>query len=87
MVAKAGSLKLDSGGQAGADEVLRYFPDLEIPEGLTLADLEKAEDMVMDWCDGRELRAIVLVSKLFRHLEEARRATLSGKSLLDIELC
>jgi hypothetical protein len=60
--------------QAGA------FPNLPIPEGLTLEDLEVAEDMIMDWCESAENRAVDTVIKLFQHLQAARLANLSGTS-------
>jgi hypothetical protein len=86
MVDKADFLKLDNGGQAGADDLKIYFPELSVPEGLTLKDLEEAEQMVFDWEDGDEdykprYRAIVLVLKVFEHLMAAVRA--AGKARLE----
>lgn len=44
-------------GEAGAPDtlggVLRAFPDLRIPSGLTLEDLEAASEIVLAW-QGRE---------------------------------
>jgi hypothetical protein len=86
MVDKAGLLELERSRQAGVDDLKTYFPDLSVPEGLTLADLEAAEQMVFDWEDGDEedkprYRAIVLVIKVFEHFMGALRA--AGKVHLE----
>jgi hypothetical protein len=85
MVDKADLLELDNQRQAGADDLKIYFPELNAPEWLTLADLEVAQQMVFDWEDGSEdykprYRAFVLVLKVFEHLDAARRA--AGKAHL-----
>ena len=66
---------VDSPRQAGDNDVIfRLFPDLRIPDGLTIADLGIAEDMILDWEERCELRALVLVAKVFDFLMAARRA-------------
>jgi hypothetical protein len=56
------------------NELKRYFPELDAPDGLTLADLESAEQMVFDWEEGRDFRALTLVVRLYEHLKAAARA-------------
>jgi hypothetical protein len=72
-------------GEAGAPDtlggVLRAFPDLCIPGGLSLEDLEAAGEIVLAW-QGREdefaddFRGLKLAAKLceyFRAADSARR--------------
>ncbi len=71
---KAGVRPYTDSRQAGADEDLRrYFPELDVPGGLTLADLEAAEQMVFDWEDNGDWRAFGLVLNIFQHLLAASR--------------
>ena len=79
MVDKADCLQLDNGRQAGADDLKKYFPELDVPSGLTFVDLEAAEQMVFDWEDGGDHRAFALVLRIFEHLEAARHAALKGQ--------
>ena len=55
-------------GQAGASA------NLQIPDGLTLEDLEAAEEMVIEWKESHDYRAIDVVIKIFEHLTAAARA-------------
>jgi hypothetical protein len=61
-------------GQAGASA------NLTIPEGLNVDDLETAEDMVLDWHESGDYRAIDLVIKLYEHLAVAARGERSRSS-------
>jgi hypothetical protein len=54
-------------GQAGASANLR------VPDGLTVADLEAAEDMVYEWHESGDYRAIDVVIKVYEHLTAAAR--------------
>lgn len=79
MVDKASVLELESSRQAGADDDLRtHFPELNVPQGLTLADLEAAEDMVLEWENNGEYRAFALVLRVFEHLTAAVQAAQRG---------
>jgi hypothetical protein len=50
MVDKAECHQLDNAGQAGPDDDLkRYFPELDVPAGITFVDLEAVELMIDDW--------------------------------------
>ena len=72
MVDKADCLQLDTGGQAGADDLKTYFPELNVPDGITWKDLEVAEQMVFDWEEKPEShRAFGLVLRVFEHLRAA----------------
>ena len=54
-------------GQAGASA------NLQIPEGLTVADLEAAEGMILEWHGSGDYRAIDVVIKVYEHLTAAAR--------------
>jgi hypothetical protein len=70
-------------GEAGAPDtlggVLRAFPDLRIPSGLTLEDLEAASEIVLAW-QGREdefaddFRGLKLAAKLCEYFRAAASA-------------
>jgi hypothetical protein len=74
MVDKAQTNTLNNGRQAGADEVKRCFPNLRIPAGLTFADLYDVEDLILDWRDEDEPRALELVVTIYGRLMAARVA-------------
>jgi hypothetical protein len=59
-----------AGGQAGASA------NLQIPDGLTLEDLETAEGMVIEWKESHDYRAVDVVLKVYEHLAAASRARL-----------
>ena len=51
-----------------------WFPDLEIPEGLTFDDLVAASALIRDWCEceeEKEATAIPLVVTLVQRLRAA----------------
>jgi hypothetical protein len=82
MVDKAESFQLENGRQAGADDLKTYFPELNVPDGLTLADLEVAEQMVFSWEENPDShRAFGLVLKVFEHLTAAILAARKERSL------
>ena len=64
---------LSDSRQAGVD-LKKLFSDLHVPKGLTIEDLIEAEDMVLDWQDGSDYRALALVSKLYEHLRARDRS-------------
>ena len=76
---KAILLELESSRQAGADDLKTYFPELNVPEGLTFADLEAAEQMVFDWEEGSDYRAFGLVLRVFENLSAAVLAAQRGR--------
>jgi hypothetical protein len=81
MVDKAGLLELERSRQAGARDLKTYFPELNAPEGLTMADLEVAEQMIFDWEEKPEShRAFGLALRVFEHLEAALHAARKGRS-------
>ncbi len=55
-------------GQAGVSA------NLQIPDGLTVKDLEIAEDMVLEWHESGDYRAIDVVIKVYKSLAEAAHA-------------
>jgi hypothetical protein len=75
-----------SAGEAGAPDtfggVLRAFPDLRIPIGLTLEELEAASEIVQAWEEREgefadDFRALKVAAKLceyFRAVDSARNA-------------
>ncbi len=54
-------------GQAGASA------NLQIPDGLTLEDLEAAEGMIIDWKESHDYRAVDVALKVYEHLTAAAR--------------
>jgi hypothetical protein len=58
-------------GQAGVSS------NLQIPDGLTAEDLEAAEEMVLDWKEEGDYRAIDLVVMVYKYLAGA---SLGGRS-------
>jgi hypothetical protein len=74
MVDKAMTETINTDRQAGADELSRLFPGFWVPAGLVLADIEAAEDMVLDWRHGGESRALELVARLYEYLKGADRS-------------
>lgn len=52
-------------GQAGASA------NLQIPNGLTVEDLEVAEDMLDEWKGSGDYRAIDVLIKIYEHLRGA----------------
>jgi hypothetical protein len=71
MVDKAGALELERSRQAGADDLKTYFPELNVPSGITWHDLEVAEQMVFDWENGGDYRAFGLAIKIYEYLRAA----------------
>jgi hypothetical protein len=61
-------------GQAGASA------NLQIPDGLIVTDLEVAEDIVLEWQESGDYRAIDVVIKVYEYLTEAALARSSGSS-------
>jgi hypothetical protein len=62
-------------GQAGASA------NLQILDGLTIGDLEAAEDMILEWHESGDYRAVDVVIKVYEHLTAAALGALSGLSL------
>jgi hypothetical protein len=71
MVDKAQIDSLNGGRQAGADDYRRIFPSFHVPDGLSLGDIEAAEDLVLDWKHSGESRAVDLVVKVYERLMAA----------------
>lgn len=49
----------------------KWFPDLEIPEGLTYEDLCHAAGLVHEWTDSDEFSGLYLVAEIYRLLSRA----------------
>jgi hypothetical protein len=54
-------------GQAGASA------NLQVPNGLTVEDLEAAEGMILEWHESGDYRAIDVVIKVYEHLTARAR--------------
>jgi hypothetical protein len=72
MVDKAQNDTLNTDRQAGADELERWFPEIaaRAPPGITLVDLEAAEQIIYDWRDGGEHRALIAALKVYERLAQ-----------------
>jgi hypothetical protein len=73
MVDKADCLELDNGRQAGAD-LKMIFPNINIPDGLTLSAAKAAEQMILDWEIESDCFSLEIVLKVFEFLTAAVRA-------------
>ena len=73
MVDKAKIDMSSSGRQAGVDDLTKWFPEIpaKVPPGVTLADLEAAEEMICDWRDYGGYRAFDVALKVYEHLATA----------------
>ena len=77
--------------KAGRYDILswtgRRSKNLKIPDGLTAEDLETAEDMILDWHDSGDYRAIDLVIKVYEHLTAVARGGRLKSSLASEAQC
>jgi hypothetical protein len=64
-----------------ADDLKTYFPELNVPRGITWHDLEVAEQMVFDWEDGSDSRAFGLAIKIYEPLRKAVLAAEKNQSV------
>lgn len=63
-------------GAGGALPLRAWFPDVEVPAGLTLEDLARAASLVREWEHDDEWSGIPVVVRIYRELRSAKEANL-----------
>jgi hypothetical protein len=63
------------------DREPNFLANLQIPEGLTLENLEAVEDDVLEWKDSGDYRALDIIAIVFERLTAVARARRSVSHL------